>query len=113
MDEIKHGCELAEHNGFGTLVTVQHPLNFLTQSLNLCAALETIHIDPADDGCILQYRLEEDAASGRFSTRVVRKKNLNRGRKNVDFVQVFKDIMKLIVLCGKHSIYIYTPVDTI
>lgn len=50
---------------------------------------------------MIQYSVEEDGPTGRLNSRVVRKRSLNRGKKNVEFVEVFKDIMKLLVLCGK------------
>jgi len=51
--KIQHGGELAEHDGFGRGVCLQHLVHFFPQSLNLGAALEIRGLDATQDAALL------------------------------------------------------------
>ncbi len=51
--KIQHGGELAEHDGLGRGVRLQHLVHFLPQSLDLGAALEICGLDATQDAALL------------------------------------------------------------
>jgi len=51
--KVQHRCELAEHDGFGRGVRLQHLVHFFPQSLNLGAALEICGLDATQDAALL------------------------------------------------------------
>jgi len=52
-----------------------------------------------DDGHVLQYKVEEENNTGKHRFLLSRKKNLSHGKKPVDRVHVFRELMRLITIC--------------